>query len=85
MDSRLYDLYKLPQDLSEQEIYLQDLAYHCACLEEQVRRIMESLSAADCSVLEDYLDTRNELVFQSVKRALKIGKRHSQSYPISHL
>ncbi len=82
MESRLSDLYRLPQDLTEQDIYLQDLAVQCAHLESRVLGLMDSLSPEDRSILEAYIAARNDLEFCSVKRALKIGKAHSQSRKI---
>ncbi len=83
MDPRLSDLYKLPQDLAEQDIYLQDLAAHCAHLENRVLGILDSLCPDDRAVIEDYIEARNELEYQSVKRALKIGKAHAQTRKLS--
>ncbi len=83
MDPRLSDLYRLPQDLTEQDIYLMDLASHCAYLETQVRAIVDSLPPNEQAILESYLDARDELEFQSVKRALKIGKAHTHSRNIT--
>ncbi len=74
MDPRLHDLYLLPWESTPEEIYLQDLAAYCACLEDRVRSLADSLPSEDRALLESYLDLRDELEFQSVKRALKIAK-----------
>ncbi len=74
MNARLKDLYDFPCKLSEDDIYLQDLAEQCAHLEDKILGIADSLSWDARAILEDYISTRNELEFQSVKRALKIGR-----------
>lgn len=74
MDGRLRDLYALPDDGNQQEIYLQDLSLQCAHLEERVRHSMESMPISQRQLLEDYIAVRDELEFQSVKRALRFGK-----------
>ncbi len=83
MDPRLSILYKLPAEPSSEEIYLQDLAEHCACLEDRVHSILDSLSPADRSTIESYLAVRDDLEFYSVKRALRIGKAHAQTQKLS--
>ena len=75
MDTRLRDLYTLPEKKDVQEIYLQDLSIQCANLEERVRYLMESMPIQQRQLLENYIAARDELEFQSVKRALRFGKR----------
>lgn len=75
MDSRLRDLYTLPDLQMEQEIYLLDLSEQCAYLEERLRYWMETLPEQQKQLLESYIAARDELEFQSVKRALRFGKR----------
>lgn len=74
MDERLNDLYKAPRQFVPQDVYLQDLAEQCACLEERVRTMAEKLSDEDRELLEGYLDLRDELEYQSVRTALRFSK-----------
>ncbi len=74
MDSRLVDLYQFPREPTQEDIYLEDLAAQCSHLENRVLCIADSLSPNDRAALEAYIAVRDELEYQSVKRALKIGK-----------
>lgn len=78
MESRLNDLYNLPELEKEQEIYLLDLSEQCAHLEEKLRLWMETLPQKQKLLLESYIVLRDELEFQSVKRVLKIKKVKEQ-------
>ncbi len=71
MHNGLRDLYELPP----KELYLLELAEQCSRLEYQLLEIAESLSIEQRMIIEAYIEIRGELEFQSVKRALKIGKR----------
>ena len=75
MDGRLHDLYTLPEKIDIQDVYLQDLSAQCAYLEEQVLHLMESMPTQQRQLLENYILTRDELEFQSIKKALRFGKR----------
>ena len=74
MDSRLKNLYTIPEQVVEQDIYLLDLSEQCAVLEERVRNLARTLPPKQRALLEDYLLLRDELEFQSVKIAMKFGK-----------
>ena len=74
MDSRLKNLYTIPEQVVEQDIYLLDLSEQCAVLEERVRNLARTLPPEQRSLLEDYLFLRDELEFQSVKVAMQFGK-----------
>ncbi len=71
MDHRLQDLYDLPP----QDMYLLELAEQCGRLEARLLDMMEQLPVEQMAVIESYIEIRNELDFQSVKRALKFGKQ----------
>ena len=66
MDSRLNDLYMIPETVVEQDIYLLDLSEQCAVLEERVRTLARTLPPEQRNVIEAFLDIRGELEFQSV-------------------
>ena len=74
MDSRLKNLYTIPEQVVEQDIYLLDLSEQCAVLEERVRALACTLPPEQRALLEDFLNVRDELEFQSVKTAMKFGK-----------
>lgn len=74
MDERLNDLYDAPGQYLPQDVYLQDLAEQCACLEVRIRALAEQLSDDDRLLLESYIDMRDELEYQSVKTALRFSK-----------
>ena len=68
MEDRIVDLYE--------DMHLMTLREQCLALEEKLERVKECMPLSDRQVLESYLDMRNELEFQSVKAALRWGKRH---------
>lgn len=74
MEERLRDLYRLPEGVLPQDVYLLDLAEQCAHLEVRVREMMENLSGHDRGILETYLELRDELEYQTVKAALRFSK-----------
>ena len=74
MNNRLKDLYTIPNQVMEQDIYLLDLSEQCAVLEEQVRTLAQTLPPKQRSTIEAFLDIRDELEFQTVKVAMKFGK-----------
>lgn len=74
MDERLKDLYQIPKQSLPQDVYLLELAEHCAYLEERVRDLIEGLPAGKRTVLESYLDVRDELEYQSVRTARRLSK-----------
>ena len=79
MDQRLENLYRLPDLADYEDICLQTLRESCASLETRLLDLAERLSEYDRQTIEAYLDIRDELEFQSVKTALRWGKRHGQS------
>ena len=74
MEERIRDLYRLPEGVLPQDVYLLDLAEQCAQLEVRVREMMENLSGHDRGILESYLELRDELEYQTVKAALRFSK-----------
>lgn len=74
MDSRLENLYTIPEHVVEQDTYLLDLSEQCAALEERVRALARTLPTEQRCTIEAFLDIRDELEFQSVKIAMKFGK-----------
>lgn len=74
VDDRLKDFYTIPERVVHQDIYLEDLSEQCAVMEERVRRIAEELPELQRMIIEDFLNIRDELEFQTVKVAMRYGK-----------
>ncbi len=69
MEHRLQELYALPPV----DRYLLDLVEQCGRLEAQLLELSEQLPSHQRYIVECYIEVRNELDFQSVKRALRAG------------
>ena len=54
------------------------LAEQCATLEEQVYAMLDRLSATDRGILQEYINTRNDLECESLKAALRWGMHGSK-------
>ncbi len=76
MEDRIVDLYRVPNVEEYEDMHLMTLREQCLALEEKLEKVMEGMPLSDRQILESYLDMRNELEFQSVKVALRWGKRH---------
>lgn len=76
MEDRVVDLYCVPNVEEYEDLHLMTLREQCLALEEKLEKVMEGMPWDDRQILESYLDMRNELEFQSVKAALRWGKRH---------
>lgn len=76
MDQRLEALYEIPNIKDYEDICLQTLRESCASLESRLQELSERLPEHDRQIIEAYLNIRDELEFQSVKTALRWGKRH---------
>lgn len=76
MDQRLEVLYEIPNIADYEDTCLQTLRESCASLENQLQELSEQLPEHDRQIIEAYLNIRDELEFQSVKTALRWGKRH---------
>lgn len=75
MENRLRVLYTLPDVQLEQDIYLLDLSEQCAHLEERLHGWMATLPQEQQLLLKSYIAARDELEFQSVKRALRMKNK----------
>ena len=76
MDDRLLGLYQAPDIKEYEEIHLLTLREQCDALEPQVRAMLPNLPPKQRQLLTCYLDLRDELEVQTVKAALRWGKRH---------
>ena len=52
------------------------LSEQCDILEEQVYALLDRLPYNDREILQDYIDTRNDLECESLKAALRWGMHH---------
>ena len=77
MNGKLRDLYEFPDGMDPA---LMELTEYCAVLEERVLQLAQSLSEEDRAFLEAWIDVRDELEFQTVKKALRIGSRLGKGY-----
>ena len=78
MNERIRDLYAIPNITEQEDVCLQTLLEHCIVLEEQLRELSEKLSDHERQIVEAYLDARNEMEFQTVKIALRWGKKDTK-------
>lgn len=76
MDEILLDFYKLGNIDQYEDIHLLTLSEQCAVLEERVYAIAMSLPSPARQVIEDYISTRNDLGVETLKTALRWGKKH---------
>ena len=76
MDDRIKALYAIPNIADYEDVCLQELRENCSALETQVAELVQQLPQHDRCVIEAYLDIRDELEFQTIKTALRWGKRH---------
>ena len=75
MDNRLTDLYHLPDPYGEQNLHLLELQAECSRLEDALVNSAECLPDRVQMLLQGYIAARDELEFQSVKAALRFGKK----------
>ena len=76
MNKTVRDLYNVPNINEYQDLNLLELSECCAALESQVLVIARSLPLKERQIIEVYISTRDDLEFETVKTALRWGKRH---------
>ena len=76
MDNPIADLYRLPDIENYEDIHLLTLSQNCDALEERVYAIAKSLPDQNRETIEAYICARNDLEVETVKTALRWGKRH---------
>ena len=76
MNDAISDLYTLPNIDTYQDLNLLDLSECCAALEARVYAIAKSLPVNDQRIILAYISTRDDLETETVKTALRWGKRH---------
>ena len=70
------DIYRLPDISEHEDLKLQTLMENCSVLEARLYEIVERLPEYERQIFEAYLDMRNDLEVETVKAALRLGKRH---------
>lgn len=70
--------YPSPEAEESQQVYLQDLGYQCAVLEEELRTVAETLPAAQRAVIEEYIAFRDTLEVESIRAAIRFGERQAK-------
>lgn len=79
MKERLYDFYH-GLGISEcEDVRLLTLREQCDTLEYQIDDILNRISDHDRYIIEAYIDLRNDLEVESIKTALRLGKRYGKS------
>ena len=76
MDDRIKELYRVPNIKEYENFHLETLGEQCAVLEERVLAIVQTLPDQKRQVIEEYIRTRDDLEVETVKVALRWGKRH---------
>ena len=76
MTEQIADLYKLPNIVEYEDLHLLTLSENCAVLEDRVYTIAKALPDKKRQVIEAYISARNDLELETVKTALRWGKRH---------
>lgn len=76
MVKKIEALYEQPDIAEYEDIHLQTLSENCAVLEERVYEIAKDLPKGARQVIEEYINTRNDLEVETYKTALRWGKRH---------
>lgn len=72
------NVYPSPGAVGRQPLYLQDLGYQCAVLEEEIRTIAETLPAAQRAVIEEYITFRDTMEVESIRAAIRFGERQAR-------
>ena len=76
MEEKIKDLYRLPDIDKYEDIHLLTLSENCAMLEDQVRKLIQTLPEQNRLLIEDYIRTRDDLELETFKTALRWGKTH---------
>ena len=76
MKENIWDLYRLPNIGEYEDVSLQSLGEACAKLEEQLYMIANTLPEKERQIIHAYISIRNDLEVETVKTALRWGKRH---------
>ena len=76
MHDPVIDFYKLASIGNYEDFHLETLYETCAILEDQVFTIAKSLPSEQRMIIEEYINTRNDLDVGTLKAALRWGKKN---------
>lgn len=76
MDDRIKDLYHAPNIREYENFHLETLSESCAVLEERVNAILQTLPMQKRQIIEEYIRTRDDLEVETVKVALRLGRKY---------
>ena len=76
MNERLVDLYNLDIMRHLESVHLPSLVAKCDALEQCVYEIAKSLSEEKRTAIQNYIDMRNNLEFETVKAAMRYSKKY---------
>ena len=63
-------------------VNLTAMAERCSVLEDRVYALLDRLSAEDRALLQDYIESRNDLEQASIQAALRWGMQHPNTTPV---
>lgn len=76
MNQPLLDFYRIPNIQAHEDIDLLALSESCAALEERVCEVIKELPEHKRLIVEEYINTRNDLELETFKTALRWGKHN---------
>lgn len=76
MQDQIGDFYRLPHIQEYEDIHLLTLSENCAYLESQLCQMAECLPEREQQLIMAYISARDDLEVETVKTALRWGKRH---------
>ena len=76
MKERLHDFYHALGIQECEDIHLLALREQCDTFEYQIMDILERISNHDRYIIEAYIDLRNDLEFESIKTAFRLGRMY---------
>lgn len=76
MKERLSDFYQGLGIEECEDVHLLTLREQCDTLEYQIYDILDRISDHDRYVIETYIDLRNDLEVESIKDAIRLGRRY---------
>ena len=78
MKERLSDFYNAMGIDAYEDMHLLSLREQCDELERQIFEMLENLGEHDKYIIEAYIQYRNDLEVESIKTAIRLGKRYAR-------
>ena len=76
MENGIMDLYCLPDIQDYEDVDLLALRKACTEMEEKIESVMKQIPEKDVQLLRCYMKMRDRLEYETVKTALRWGKRN---------